>query len=288
MISYQKSLNKIPLKSIPILTSIKIVELDSSNNIISSGSGFFYFIGDEKEHIFTIITNKHVISSSDTIGVEVPIIKNGIRGAQRFILKLSSIIMNHPNPNVDLVVICINNIIDEIEKNEMIPDFIFYSKDDFPNIELNFIEDIFMIGYPNGIEDNFNHYPIIRKGITATHPLKNFNGNNEFLADISIFPGSSGSPVIIYKNGLDISQNKNNTYFNIGNEAIYLVGIAYAGYQREDFNPVYIPTTLSGLVVENKTLLNLGKIISYKELEFLEKYIIEQIKKKESIKKFLK
>lgn len=52
-----------------------------------------------------------------------------------------------------------------------------------------------MVGYPDGIWDEFNNQPIVRRGITATHPKNDFNGKGEFLIDAVCFPGSSGSPV---------------------------------------------------------------------------------------------
>jgi len=55
--------------------------------------------------------------------------------------------------------------------------------------ELSAIEDIIMIGYPDGIWDSINNQPIIRRGITATQPKNNFNGKQEFLIDAACFPG---------------------------------------------------------------------------------------------------
>ena len=54
-----------------------------------------------------------------------------------------------------------------------------------------------MIGYPDGIWDSVNNLPVIRKGITATHPHISWNGKTEFLTDIASFPGSSGSPYFL-------------------------------------------------------------------------------------------
>ncbi len=44
-----------------------------------------------------------------------------------------------------------------------------------------------MIGYPNGIWDEANNMPIIRRGITATHPNFNYNGKPEFMIDAACF-----------------------------------------------------------------------------------------------------
>jgi len=58
-------------------------------------------------------------------------------------------------------------------------------------------EEIIFIGYPGAWWDKVNLMPIIRKGITATPILIDFEGKKEFLIDASAFPGSSGSPVFM-------------------------------------------------------------------------------------------
>lgn len=60
---------------------------------------------------------------------------------------------------------------------------------------LPFMEGIVVIRYPNGIWYAKNNLPIIRLGITATHPRLPLNGKSEFLIDAACFPRSSGSPV---------------------------------------------------------------------------------------------
>ena len=62
---------------------------------------------------------------------------------------------------------------------------------------LSAIEDITFIGYPSGLYDEKNKYTIIRQGITATPIWNNFKGEDVFLIDAGVFPGSSGSPVFI-------------------------------------------------------------------------------------------
>jgi hypothetical protein len=59
------------------------------------------------------------------------------------------------------------------------------------------LEDILVIGYPNALMDNLNNLPIFRKGTTATHPNVPYEGREEFLVDVGVYPGSSGSPVLL-------------------------------------------------------------------------------------------
>jgi hypothetical protein len=67
---------------------------------------------------------------------------------------------------------------------------------------------VYILGYPSGIYDPRNAYPILRSGIIATNPHSTFEFNSQlrekfgltsvkgFLIDAAIFPGSSGSLVL--------------------------------------------------------------------------------------------
>lgn len=61
------------------------------------------------------------------------------------------------------------------------------------------VEDVVMVGYPNGLWDTKNNYPIVRRGTTASHPAVSFKGTPQGVLDIAVFPGSSGSPVFIMR-----------------------------------------------------------------------------------------
>jgi hypothetical protein len=108
---------------------------------------------------------------------------------------------------------------------------IFYqpiTEDFFPTTEilsnLSALEDILMVGYPIGLWDDVNNFPVLRRGITASHPIVDFQGKSIGLADIASFPGSSGSPILILNEGSFTSQSG----FCIGSSLIFL-GVLYAG-----------------------------------------------------------
>ncbi len=92
--------------------------------------------------------------------------------------------------------------------------------------ELSAIEDVKMVGYPIGLWDDTNNFPILRSGITATHPAIDFQGKPTGVIDMAAFPGSSGSPILILNQG---SYTKG-TNVVIGSRA-YLIGILFAGPQ---------------------------------------------------------
>src|SRR5690606_27633581 len=64
------------------------------------------------------------------------------------------------------------------------------------SIGFNLSSPVTMVGYPTGLWDDVNNYPLLRKGSVATHPHIDFKGKKEFLIDIPLYPGSSGSPVL--------------------------------------------------------------------------------------------
>lgn len=138
--------------------------------------------------------------------------------------------------------------------------------------ELNAMEELVMIGYPNGIWDNVNNQPILRRGITATHPNKDYLGKKEFMADIACFPGSSGSPVLVFNpNGY---QDKNGNIY-MGTSRVLLMGVLYAGPQHTatgEIEVVTVPTRqvpMSILRIPN----NLGMIIKSERILELEELL---------------
>lgn len=63
------------------------------------------------------------------------------------------------------------------------------------------LEHLTIIGYPDGLWDESNNLPLVRKGITASSLHYDFNGTPCFVMDAAIFGGSSGSPVFVYNEG---------------------------------------------------------------------------------------
>lgn len=63
------------------------------------------------------------------------------------------------------------------------------------------VEEVTLIGYPSGLYDAKHGLPVVRQGITATPAWNDFNGNPTFLIDVTVLPGSSGSPVFLFNQG---------------------------------------------------------------------------------------
>lgn len=128
-----------------------------------------------------------------------------------------------------------------------------------------------MIGYPNGIWDSKHNLPLIRKGITSTHPKYEFNGKPEFLIDAACFPGSSGSPVFLANLGMYFDK-KGNT---VVGTRLGLLGVLYAGPQHTaqgDVRIVPVPTNQKAVSV-SAIPNNLGMVIQVKKIKDFEPII---------------
>lgn len=110
--------------------------------------------------------------------------------------------------------------------------FKFFDNSLIPNLEqlseIDIAEEVFMIGYPNGLWDSVNNMPIVRRGTMATNISLNHNDKREFVIDAACFPGSSGSPVVLFNKG-GYTDKKGN--LNWGKGRLMLLGILYAGPQ---------------------------------------------------------
>lgn len=134
--------------------------------------------------------------------------------------------------------------------------------------ELCAIEDVLMIGYPNGIWDSVNNMPIFRKGTTATNPLIDYNGKKEIMIDIAAFPGSSGSPVLIFNEG-GYRDKKGNMYW--GNSRIILLGVLYAGPQATATGEIIMTPNIQRPIAVSHIPNNLGLVIKSERILELEK-----------------
>lgn len=209
--------NQLEITSQYAYTTIRI-ECQDENGIYSFGTGFFFsFFENELENyaVISIITNRHVIEGFRKARFIFTISKpDGTPyDTDHYCLEIDNIqnrCLYHPDPRIDLCAIPFADFL-KILKNKGIKPF-FKTIDKSMIVcqdeKLSPLEEIIMVGYPNAIIDEINNQPIIRKGMTATNPNKNFNGKKEFLIDMACFPGSSGSPIFIYNNQCIINNMK--------------------------------------------------------------------------------
>lgn len=269
-------------------STVQIESFDSEGGV-STGTGYFFKFKENpnnRDYIPVIITNKHVIKGAvsgkltfttvDSTGK--PDDKNHVViDTRKFLVNddtFESLFRKHPDPSVDLCAVPLVPFLDvaSFQGHEIF--FIPLEKSFIPSNdqlkELGPLEDVIMVGYPNGIWDMANNKPIFRKGVTATHPYLDYNGKKDFMIDVACFPGSSGSPVfLLNENGY---RDKNgNTY--LGATRMYLLGTLYAGPQHNVIGEIVvvdIPTSNKPIPI-SRIPNNLGIVLKSSRILELEK-----------------
>jgi hypothetical protein len=258
------------------------IECVMNDGSIGTGTGFFYaFCQSATNHVPAIVTNKHVVSGAKegrfSLTLKGP--DGGPLVGQHVSISLDNFEqrwIHHTDSSVDLCVLPIAPLLNEATAQRR--EFFFVSLDksivpsDEDLRELSTMEEIVMIGYPNGIWDAVNNMPIMRRGVTATHPRLDYEGRKEFLIDAACFPGSSGSPVVLLNVGSWIDRRGNTM---MGGVRLKLLGILYAGPQHTatgEVRVVTIPTQQKAVAISTIPN-NLGLVIKAERLHEIDTII---------------
>lgn len=247
------------------------IETEDEKGCIFSGTGFFFNLKVKDGIVPLLVTNKHVVKG----------MKKGVfrfttadenanpKCTEHFIItyenSFEKMWIFHPKNDVDLCVLPILPLINDAKSkgknlfyrcldNDLIP-----TADNLSSVDT--VEEIIMIGYPNGLWDSTNNMPIVRRGITATNISFDYNGKKEFLIDAACFPGSSGSPVLICNVGAYRDKQGN---LNLGSSRVLFVGVLYAGPQLTvtgDIRIVSVPDSQQKAMSVAAIPNNLGYII---------------------------
>lgn len=267
------------------------IETNYIDGSTGTGTGFFFnFEGKEPGlRIPTIVTNKHVIADAPKGKIHFTFRDedDGPKIGQHLAVSIdqfSPAWIPHPDNDVDLCVLPINPMLSHFDS--LGQRFFFVPLDEtlIPTEEeladLVALEDILMIGYPNGIWDSTNNMPILRRGVTATHPNINYEGRKEFVIDAACFPGSSGSPIFLYNTGTWSTRQG----ANIGGTRIKLLGLLYAGPQHMasgEIQIVNVPTQQRAVAFSNIPN-NLGFVIKSQRLFEMRDALLRHIERAEA------
>lgn len=248
---------------------------------ISTGTGFFYIYKVKDNPNLTIpliITNWHVISNA----VETSLVFTRRVGARPSNEKTGYVTfyppwehwIRHPSNEVDIAALPLQPVVNMI-RNQTKND-VFYMPYDSSMIPsdaefrtVTQLDEVAMIGYPNGYWDKVNNQPIFRKGAVATRPSMNYMGKREYLVDMPVFPGSSGSPILLVSEGS--FYDRRHRAMALGGR-IRLLGVNYATHLNRVYNKDDVRMTKAG-DPEYLQPNNLGVIIHPSRLKEMEDYI---------------
>lgn len=204
------------------INSTTLITYSLDNQSQSSGTGFFVFRQTDNNvgQVF-LITNKHVlpkegeqrfisvrVKAKDNGDIKVEYINIEVIGADG---KYVPMIKFHPNRDYDVAAIHVTTVIKQINvKGVWIPYDLLATKDMMKDENITIGSEIYLLGYPDAIYDERNIFPVLRKGNIATVPKEGYAFNQKlikmhrlpkhidgFLVDANVFPGSSGSLVIL-------------------------------------------------------------------------------------------
>lgn len=205
-------------------------------------TGLFFLFDTKQGKVPAMITTKTAIATArsvtfffldaDTAGMPV---YGNLRPVTVAKNELATIF--HPDAEVDLAMILINPILDYLQKQKIRISYHNLDESLIPNDSvmhtLNVIDDLLMIGHPAGIRPELNGVPFVKKGVSATPMFLDYQQKKEFIADIPVYDGSSGAPVVLYQ-----PFNYSNRFDQrTPSQRVLLVGINYAalsgGYRQK-------------------------------------------------------
>ena len=210
------------------------------------GTGFIYCHREGANQHFCVVTNSHVIEGATSCRIRF---HTGERAGREVVPNGKSIFVQVSqmdkawdiHPAEDLCVLPIGNLMINFDRTSTPLYFQSFVDEYVWNNErlqsLSAVEQVLMVGYPRGIVDKVNYFPVFRRGITATHPAIDFEGEPVGIVDAACLWGSSGSPILILSEGA--TTTKTGSMF-LGPPQVIFLGVLFAGPVIEDDGTVEV------------------------------------------------
>lgn len=260
-------------------TTVRI-ECVLSSNQRRYGTGFFCHLCEQDGGgVPLIVTNKHVVENAAFGLFHVTTATDDGRPdygkhAMVPVEDFHNLWVQHPDPDIDLAAFPLAPVLVWLQGRGHTPYYRAIKRGDWADgdflKELSAVEEVLMVGYPNGLWDARNNLPMVRRGITATPPYINFEGKSQFMIDCACFPGSSGSPIYLLNEG---AYTQKNGSIMVGRR-FKLLGILWGGPQytaEGEIRIVPIPSA-SQPVAFSPIPNNLGYCIKASELMAFENH----------------
>lgn len=264
------------------------IEAKSTDGKKSSvGTGFIVSQRiSETLNVEFIVTCRHVIAGFDQATVLFVGEKDGKpllgQACSVTITELSKYAFFNSDPTIDVAIFPLRPLVDKLKADGHTPFIRTISKDSVPSDAiangLSTIQPVLFVGYPNGIRDDKNFLPLARRGFTSTPYTVDYSGLPLFLVDANVFPGSSGSPVLVFDQG---------SYPDKGGlvmgDRLFLLGLISQAYLRTEDGEVQfkaIPSAVQ-LTYKQTTFLNLGVVVKARAVfatidQFLKAHPVEK------------
>jgi hypothetical protein len=262
-----------------MFTTVRI-DTSYSDGDVGSGTGFIYHVLIDKVPYHFVVTNRHVVEGVDVgtftflegkptypeLGSQIPLEIKDFESIWHF------------SAEEDLAITPLAPL-QSMAQGQFGKQISHYSvpESHIPGVkdvsQFNAIEDVIFIGYPNGVWDEANSIPVIRKGITSSPIYIDFDNKRRFLIDASVFGGSSGSPVFIYKNGVVTIGSS----FEMKEVAFFVGVVSEVFYKTEYASLSSAPIPVKHKqkqTVEMQEMIDLGVVIKSSEVQKLVKEVI--------------
>jgi hypothetical protein len=141
----------------------------------------------------------------------------------------------HPDPKIDIAVVVVD--LNKAKQQGFEPDWFASdahaaNKEKLKSLEVSAGDGIFALGFPMNLAGEQRNYVIVREGVIARISEMLDGASQTFMVDSFVFPGNSGSPVVLRPEILSIAGTKSQN-------TAYLIGIvlSYIPYQDVAISP---------------------------------------------------